>query len=1562
MTVSLPARNYMKALSRLSPYTQFPEHDGVKAVIEAIKSLPSEHKAQAVNLYGDHRVGKSILSYALYENLVRHRDPRECVAYFAFDTRDHRRQRVSVMLIKLIRQLLANEPYLIDKFLDPGSDDRMHWTEGNLWIQLRSIIRQMRSLYIYIVIDSINDCDTDNKPGFFRDLSDLRFAAPGRLNIWCTSIKVPELSTNGFHSVDVAQMPEFKAYWDAFQSQLTDVLASESPKLMAAKDSIRQCLAVSEGFFHASLIASRIRGISSLSRLSLVTADLVELKKGCKDTITDMVQGVPPWAADAVSWMMFAHRPLKPTELAVAVALIEASPGLEPLAGLDKCNIPLDIEGDIKRQLGPLVSTERGEIGIAHSYVAEVLKAWIQSIKKDEALKLRIPRLLLEYLHQCLRKIVEDKIVPIEDNIVPIDPEFSLFEYALEYWHIHYRQVMDDVVRPETEADTWSNKLEGLARTLFDKPEYMNWLASWKYLNLEPQNIGEGVTTEVSKSLLRPVLLTARLGLFGIFKQLFDPASQDDRLAALKIACQNGHPKIVQYLIEATDNSSVIEDLLSEACQRGNEDVVLALIGGRKEIPTHLLTNVCSIGHRSLAERLIDNGAKVDAYGRPSDTPPLHAAIKQGHLDVVNLLLEKGADVNCLDQRGWTPLQCSISRGYSHISDRLLKATGLTDNLNKDNLTSAHLAARLGDVSLLEKVIDLNKSETGEGKERIFSQPLHEAAANGHLEAVKFLLERDAPIDELDSEGKTALFIALSKNHAQVVKHLFEHGAKVATGVKYSESALRQAILHANLDATATILQKDENPNGVDCTDSSPLTDAAREDLLDIFEALIDAGADVNQRVDHHAAEKILDEDITSGWAAVHFAAYYGSTRVISRLVDLEPTIVDVRIDSGHTPLHLAVFCEKIEISEILLSHGTPTDASAGGRKGSLSNNTNSNTTGPGTAVQRTGANVNAVSKKARTPLHIAATNANSDLIKLLLKSRAYANASDDDGKTPLHLAVTSTPNSNFKEIMSALLSSNADPAARDMDGETPLHYAAQNGKSGAVALLLQAGSPVAPVNDAGFTPLYIAAQMGHDKVVAKLLDSDADADTANKKGYTVLHVSAFEGHVEVVDTLLKGGANPDALDDRRDTPLHEAARRGHKYVVERLIKHRASLNVVNLSQITPLQRAVLNSWTFTVKLLLEAGADPNIRDEDGDTALTAAMFKGVKDVLDILLKQDEQGKLKFDIDLDYKNRYGKTPLMHAVQMPWAIKALLDAGADTAICDNNKQTIFHQLASGLPEYQVKEFVEPLLLHPNSKAKDLLQRVDIEGITPIHLAAREGNSSLIEAFYKYSANSITSKDYQGRTAMHHAVRTLSKESLKKTFGEFLRPDKNNHVNIPDADGWTPLHWACRKSREGVMEMLLSQYKYPIRALRYEGRYGWSAMAIALFYKNDDIVKYVESGVMAIDPEWNAFEAKSPSSLPAPQTSAEEALQGCNDGATFSAPLSRPSERWSIAVRNGLRSDGKRVIPGASHRGVYCDDCQNVSVLRHTNTRTLNFNTYGILVHIWRPLQMPDSCRF
>jgi ankyrin repeat protein len=76
-------------------------------------------------------------------------------------------------------------------------------------------------------------------------------------------------------------------------------------------------------------------------------------------------------------------------------------------------------------------------------------------------------------------------------------------------------------------------------------------------------------------------------------------------------------------------------------------------------------------GHLDLIQRLLDHGADVNERNKISQTL-LDVASKDGKLEVVRTLIRSGADVNCRDSSGYTPLHVAIVFGHIDVVQLLL--------------------------------------------------------------------------------------------------------------------------------------------------------------------------------------------------------------------------------------------------------------------------------------------------------------------------------------------------------------------------------------------------------------------------------------------------------------------------------------------------------------------------------------------------------------------------------------------------------------------------------------------------------------------------------------------------------------------------------------------------------------------------------------------------------------------------------------------------------------------------------------------------------------------------
>jgi len=172
-------------------------------------------------------------------------------------------------------------------------------------------------------------------------------------------------------------------------------------------------------------------------------------------------------------------------------------------------------------------------------------------------------------------------------------------------------------------------------------------------------------------------------------------------------------------------------------------------------------------GFRGLAQRLLDAHPRdVNARGGDHGTP-LHAAVHKEDLDLVALLLERGADMESRDLQDQTALYVASSRGYVEVVRSLIDR-------------GADLNVECGD------------KENGERKAKW--TPLHVASKNGRLEVARLLLGHGTDVNYQANRGRSALHIA--SRHAsnnKVVQSLVDHGANSCEFDFQGETALHVA-------------------------------------------------------------------------------------------------------------------------------------------------------------------------------------------------------------------------------------------------------------------------------------------------------------------------------------------------------------------------------------------------------------------------------------------------------------------------------------------------------------------------------------------------------------------------------------------------------------------------------------------------------------------------------------------------------------------------------------------------------------------------------------------------
>lgn len=231
-------------------------------------------------------------------------------------------------------------------------------------------------------------------------------------------------------------------------------------------------------------------------------------------------------------------------------------------------------------------------------------------------------------------------------------------------------------------------------------------------------------------------------------------------------------------------------------------------------------------------------------------TPPLHFAVREGHLEAVKDLVEAGGDLTHRSLHGGEPLiEIALDRDHDDVAQYLRGE--LEGRADSDGTSHAiHEAVADDDLARVEGLLNADPSLSNRG-DTLGRRPLHLAVDVGSQAMVDLLLRHGADIDgtgfsaedRLGGTGFRPITLALwhtpywrQRNDYAMVRHLLAHGAHYTMTVA---AALGDA------DRIRELLAEDSAlANDVESCGKRPLSAAAERGHGEIVDALLDAGAD----------------------------------------------------------------------------------------------------------------------------------------------------------------------------------------------------------------------------------------------------------------------------------------------------------------------------------------------------------------------------------------------------------------------------------------------------------------------------------------------------------------------------------------------------------------------------------------------------------------------------------------------------------------------------------------------------------------------------------------------
>ncbi|XP_077868333.1 ankyrin repeat domain-containing protein 16-like [Saccoglossus kowalevskii] len=253
-------------------------------------------------------------------------------------------------------------------------------------------------------------------------------------------------------------------------------------------------------------------------------------------------------------------------------------------------------------------------------------------------------------------------------------------------------------------------------------------------------------------------------------------------------------------------------------------------------------------GHVEVLRFLGEHGACFET-GNLDGKRAIHEAALYGQTDCLKYLLSQNVTVDSLKRADWTPLMLACTKANLEVVQELIQNGANQKLRNKDGWNCFHIAAREGHVDILNYLLNCDEN-TWNTISKNGRTPLHTAALHGNTEAAKIMIHRcHYQVDMVDSCGSTPLMDSLRVGYVDIADLLIMlHKADVHKG----DILGRQAIHLASQSGCVTSLNFLINNCNVSVNIQtiigclSPLHLAAKEGHVGAIDCLICHNADVN--------------------------------------------------------------------------------------------------------------------------------------------------------------------------------------------------------------------------------------------------------------------------------------------------------------------------------------------------------------------------------------------------------------------------------------------------------------------------------------------------------------------------------------------------------------------------------------------------------------------------------------------------------------------------------------------------------------------------------------------
>ncbi|KAN0047525.1 hypothetical protein ACTA71_001907 [Dictyostelium dimigraforme] len=886
----------------------------------------------------------------------------------------------------------------------------------------------------------------------------------------------------------------------------------------------------------------------------------------------------------------------------------------------------------------------------------------------------------------------------------------------------------------------------------------------------------------------------------------------------------SGEEKIFNFssLLEAIRVDD--KELIVEFCRLNKNLTKLDLRDGDGRTPIHYCIEYDSYGSldiilSSWAITLGDLNLKDK-----DDWTPLHYAALFDRIECALILVQNGANINCLTNENWTPLHIASWRGHSDFVSMLIEKRSKLTLKTKDGLTAHQLALNSFHFSIANEISEALLIK-GDG-ERMSNSQNNSGSGGGSGSSSTSSSNQTNNINNNNNNLNNLISNTLDESLNEEIIILFKRSSKpqLELNINYNlvkdHNGVTPLHLAAVRNGVETIIQLIKNHNmNVNVQDNcgkTALHFAAYNAKFEAMKTLIENGANVNMcLVDHSNHSLILNQYLNSFSNSGNSVGVLVNNSVINNSTNPQQhhhhhqqqqqlqNQNKFKKEYGITALHEGAYSGDVRVLELLLNNG---------------------------------AFVNAKSYYG-TSLHYATSIGSVECVKYLLSNGADVRIRNDQGMTALHVAAFHGYSNCLDEL--ALSNGGAEVNSKCRDGSTPLMKAtmgaagSENRDISCVVSLLDKGADPNITNDMNENALHVASYYGLSEITQTLIGRGSNLEAKDKWGETALHKCVYQNHSKVLEILIGMGARINSENFEGESALHVAVRKNSSECAHILASCKGvNLNCINRYGETPLHYACSNGLIELAMMFLEKGAIPHIPDSQGDIPLMVALRRGFTEISLTLIRWGVQGgskvspfiKNELKSSIISNNLTSSSPSSSSLPIPVPTSSLLNSsssspslstlalgspslsslsGTSVVVSTNNNNNNNNGLNNSRDHSIAVTHHGSFSGHVGeSPMVSPMLRVNNYNEHALHAAAMAGYSDCVLALLGVGAD-INQPECYGNTPLHGACYTENADlvDMMITMGA--------DVNRTNKDLVTPLHVAALMGNSRVVEILVAR---------------------------------------------------------------------------------------------------------------------------------------------------------